>query len=43
MKKEYIIGGLALVGVIALIAFYTKPKKNKDGFYGASGCGYGAK
>jgi len=43
MKKEYIIGGLALVGVIALFAWYSKPKKNKEGFYGASGCGCGVK
>jgi hypothetical protein len=42
MKKEYIIGGLALVGVIAVIAWYNQPKKNKEGFYGASGCGCGA-
>jgi hypothetical protein len=39
MKKEYVIGGLALVGIIALFSFYTKPKKNKEGFYSASGCG----
>jgi hypothetical protein len=43
MKKEYIIGGLALVGVIALFTWYSMPKKNKDGFYNASGCGCGAK
>jgi len=45
MKKEYIIGGLALVGIIALFAFYKKPKKNQEGFYSASGggCGCGAK
>jgi hypothetical protein len=38
MKKEYVISGLAIVGVIALIA-YLKPKKkaNSDGFYNASG------
>ena len=44
MKKQYIIGGLALVGVIALFAFYSKPKKNADGFFNASGggCGCGA-
>jgi hypothetical protein len=45
MKKEYVIGGLALVGVIALFAFYSQSKKNKEGFYNASGggCGCGAK
>jgi hypothetical protein len=38
MKKEYIVGGLAIVGAIALFA-YLKPKKklNSDGFYGANG------
>jgi hypothetical protein len=42
MKKGYIIGGLAIVGAIALFVFYTAPKKNKEGFYNASGCGCGA-
>lgn len=42
MKKEYVIGGLAIIGAIALIAWYNKPKKNSEGFYGASGCGCGA-
>jgi L-amino acid N-acyltransferase YncA len=37
MKKEYIIGGLAIVGAIALIAWYKKPKKNSEGFFSASG------
>jgi hypothetical protein len=38
MKKEYVIGGLAIVGAIALFA-YLKPKTktNSDGFYGFSG------
>jgi hypothetical protein len=38
MEKKYIIGGLAIVGAIALFA-YLKPKKklNSDGFYGADG------
>jgi hypothetical protein len=38
MEKKYIIGGLAIVGAIALFA-YLKPKKrlNSDGFYNASG------
>jgi hypothetical protein len=36
--KKYIIGGLAIVGAIALFA-YLKPKAtiNSDGFYGADG------
>ena len=43
MKKEYIIGGLALVGAIALFAWYNKPKKNSEGFFNATGgCGCGA-
>ena len=40
MEKKYIIGGLALVGGIALVAFLLKPKtprKNSEGFFGASG------
>jgi len=40
MKKEYIIGGLALVGGIALVAYLLKPKapsSNSEGFFGASG------
>jgi hypothetical protein len=38
MEKKYIIGGLAIVGAIALFA-YLKPKKrlNSDGFYGMDG------
>jgi hypothetical protein len=40
MKKEYIIGGLALVGGIALVAYLLKPKaprRNSEGFFGANG------
>jgi hypothetical protein len=37
MKKEYIIGGLALLGAVALIAYFNKPKKNKEGFYNMYG------
>lgn len=38
MQKKYIVGGLAIVGAIALF-MYLKPKKktNSDGFYSASG------
>jgi len=39
MKKEYIVGGLAIVGAIALFA-YLKPtttKRNSEGFFGANG------
>ena len=38
MEKKYIVGGLAIVGAIAIFA-YLKPKKklNSDGFYGADG------
>lgn len=44
MKKGYLVGGLALVGVIVVIALYSQPKKNKEGFYSATGgCGCGAK
>ncbi len=38
MEKKYIIGGLAIVGAIALIAYLKpKPKKNSEGFFSASG------
>jgi hypothetical protein len=43
--KGYVIGGLAIVGAIALFAYLNKPKKNSDGFFSASGgcgCGCGA-
>ena len=43
MKKEIIIGGLALVGAIALYAWFRKPKTNEQGFLNATGgCGCGA-
>ena len=40
MKKGYLVGGLAIVGAIALL-MYLKPKSkaNSEGFYGASGKG----
>ena len=37
MKKEYIIGGLALLGVIGVISYLSKPKRNSEGFFGATG------
>ena len=37
MEKKYIIGGLAIVGAIAVLAYLNKPKKNLEGFYNASG------
>ena len=37
MKKEYIIGGLSLIGVIALITYFKKPKRNSEGFFNALG------
>jgi hypothetical protein len=39
MKKEYIIGGLAIVGAVALFA-YLKPKatrRNSEGFFNLGG------
>jgi hypothetical protein len=39
MKKEYIIGGLALLGAIGVVAYLLKPKaprRNSEGFFGAS-------
>ena len=37
MEKKYIIGGLAVLGAIALIAYFNKPKKNSEGFFGMNG------
>ena len=38
MEKKYIIGGLAIVGAIALFAYLRpKPRRNSEGFFGASG------
>ena len=37
MKKEYIIGGLSLIGVIALITYFKKPKRNSEGFFNVGG------
>ena len=39
MNKGYLVGGLAIVGAIALFAYLTPKgaKRNSDGFFGASG------
>lgn len=37
MKTEYVFGGLALLGVIAIIAYVQKPKRNSEGFFNAMG------
>jgi hypothetical protein len=42
MKKQYIIGGLAILGAIGVIAWLNKPRKNKEGFYSANGKTYNA-
>lgn len=42
MNKGYIIAGLVVLGAIVFI-WNSTPKKNKDGFYNAGGCGCGAK
>ena len=39
MKKEYLVGGLAIIGAIALIAYIRKPKSNSDNFFSADGRG----
>jgi hypothetical protein len=40
MKKEYIIGGLAIVGGLSLLAYLTsKPRRNSEGFFEAVGGG----
>ena len=37
IKKEYVIGGLAVLGTIGIITYLNKPKKNSEGFFNASG------
>jgi hypothetical protein len=40
MEKKYIIGGLAIVGGIALVSYLLKskaPKRNSEGFFNAIG------
>ena len=38
MNKGYLVGGLAIVGAIALFAYLKpKPRRNSEGFFGASG------
>jgi hypothetical protein len=42
MKKEYIIGGLAIVGGLSLLAYLTsKSRRNSEGFLEAVGSGAG--
>jgi len=37
MKINYILGGLALVGTLAVISYLRKPKRNSEGFFNAEG------
>jgi hypothetical protein len=37
MKNQYVLGGLAVIGAIALVAYFKKPKRNPDGFFSAAG------
>ena len=38
MNKGYLVGGLAIVGAIALFAYLKpKPKRNSEGFFNAMG------
>ncbi len=41
MEKKYIVGGLAILGAIALVAYLRKPKRNSEGFFNAGGGAYG--
>jgi hypothetical protein len=42
MNKGYLVGGLAIVGAIALFAYLRpKPRRNSEGFFGASGMSRG--
>jgi len=44
MKTSYLVGGLSVIGVIALLIWHKKPRGNSEGFYSATGdCGCGAK
>jgi len=37
-NKKLLMGGLAIVGAIALVMYLKpKPRKNSDGFFGANG------
>ena len=40
MEKKYLVGGLAVLGVIAVVAYLKKPKRNSEGFFNAYGTGY---
>ena len=41
MKKGYLVGGLAIVGGIALLALLGKKRgQNSEGFYNARGTGF---
>jgi hypothetical protein len=35
--KKIIIGALSVIGVIALISYFRKPKRNSEGFFNMSG------
>ena len=35
--KKFIVSGLAIFGVLALISYFRKPKRNSEGFFGANG------
>jgi hypothetical protein len=35
--KKFIIGALSVIGVIAIISYFRKPKINSEGFFGANG------
>ena len=37
MEKKYIVGGLAILGAIALVAYLRKPKRNSEGFFSSNG------
>lgn len=40
MKKGYLVGGLAIVGAVALFMYLKpKPRRNSDGFFSADGRG----
>jgi hypothetical protein len=42
MNKKLLVGSLAVVGGLALVAYLLKsnsPRRNSDGFFGASGGG----
>jgi hypothetical protein len=37
MNKRLIYGGLAILGAVAIVFYYSRPRRNRDGFFSAEG------